>query len=143
MTLLPVAEVSVRGKIRNEAQARQLRDFSGLRWGTITPTDIDACIDFGNKTFVFVEIKFDGKPLPCGQKLALERLIDNLSAERKNNEKKEAVLIVAAHQCPPEQIIDVASCRVVSSYRKGRWIENKDQLTVREFIDGFLTLGEN
>ena len=49
-----------RGKIGNRRRALQIRDFTGLRWGNITPTDIDALIDFGDKVFVFIEVKKKG-----------------------------------------------------------------------------------
>ena len=46
-----------RGKIRDATLIDRLRDFSGLRYGRITPTDIDAFMEFGNKAFVFIEAK--------------------------------------------------------------------------------------
>ena len=55
-----------RGKIRNREYAQILRDLTGLRWGKITPTDIDSFLDFGNKACVFIESKFKGKPLAVG-----------------------------------------------------------------------------
>ena len=44
-----------RGVIRNRQFAQQLRDFSGLRFGKITPTDIDGFMDFGDRLFVVLE----------------------------------------------------------------------------------------
>ncbi len=35
-----------RGKIRNKNAVARLRDFSGLRYKTITPMDIDAFLEF-------------------------------------------------------------------------------------------------
>jgi len=33
---------NIRGKVYNPGRAGQLKDFSGLRWGSMTPTDVDA-----------------------------------------------------------------------------------------------------
>jgi len=44
-----------RGTIRNATSALQLRDYSGLCWDRITPTDIDGLIDFGGRAFVLFE----------------------------------------------------------------------------------------
>jgi len=41
----------VRGKIEHRDRARQIRDFSNLRYGNITPTDIDGLIEYQNKCF--------------------------------------------------------------------------------------------
>ena len=65
-----------RGKIRNREYAKQLRDFSGLRWGNITPTDIDMFIEFNNELFIYAEGKHGKTKLPYGQRLALERQHD-------------------------------------------------------------------
>ena len=62
------------GIFRNREYAKQLKSFSGLRFGKITPTDIDGFLDFGNNVYVFIETKHGDAPLPYGQKLALERL---------------------------------------------------------------------
>lgn len=65
-----------RGVIRNREYAKQLKDFSGLRYGKITPTDIDGFLDFGDQLFVVVEGKHAGSAIQTGQRLALERLVD-------------------------------------------------------------------
>lgn len=63
-----------RGRIRNREFALVERDFSGLRWEKITPTDIDGFVEFGNRLFVFIEGKHPGAQFSGGQKLALQRL---------------------------------------------------------------------
>jgi len=67
-----------RGVINNRARAQQIINYSGLRYDTITPTDIDGFIDFGNKVFVIMEFKHSDAPLPYGQRLALKRLCDSI-----------------------------------------------------------------
>lgn len=86
--------MSERGVIRNRAFAQQIKDFSGLRFGNITPTDIDGFMDFGDRLFVVIEGKHAGASLSTGQRMALERLVD------------------ACHT-PPRRI---ASCLIVDHY---------------------------
>ena len=119
-----------RGKIRNKEYAQILRDFSGLRWGSITPTDIDAFLDFHNKAFVFIESKYKGKILSGGQKIALERLVDTCSIP--------SILIIAEHEASPGEEIEM-SCAWVVQYRlHKRWRVPNEKITVRSAIDAFL-----
>jgi hypothetical protein len=125
-----------RGKIGNRPRARQIKDFSSLRWGNITPTDIDCFVEFGGELFVVVEIKSKGKEMPYGQKLAFERLIDHIVGE--------SILILAEHDVvDPDEDIDGALCHVVS-YRycppggKPKWYPARGNPTVKELIDKVL-----
>jgi hypothetical protein len=120
-----------RGKIRNREYAQQLKDFSGLRFGKITPTDIDGFMDFGNKVFVFIETKHGDAPLPVGQKLALERLCD-----ASMDAKKASVVLVAHHQTLGD--IDVASLPVDLLRMNKKWRKPKKEMTVREAVEQFL-----
>ena len=45
-----------RGVIHNRERGAQIRDYSGLRFGNITPTDIDGFMDFGGRVFVVFEL---------------------------------------------------------------------------------------
>jgi glycerophosphoryl diester phosphodiesterase len=102
-----------RGVIRNREYGTQVRDFSGLRFGKITPTDIDGLIEYQNKGYVFIETKYKDAKLPRGQELALERLCDDLQ------NTKPTLLIIASHET--EGDIDVAET-IVARYRfKGEW----------------------
>jgi len=121
-----------RGIINYRERARQLRDFSGLRFGNITPTDIDGFIDFGNKYFVIMEFKVEGTPLTYGQELALERLVDNLQ-----DNGKPSIAIIGIHNHPVDEDINCANC-LVDKYRSSKvWHEGKN-LTVKKLIDEFL-----
>jgi len=119
-----------RGRIRNREFASILRDFSGLRWGKITPTDIDAFLDFGNKAFVFVESKFHKTSLQGGQKLALERLVDAAPMP--------AILIVAEHECEAGSDIELGNNNVVQYRLNKRWRKPVKNISVRAAIDAFL-----
>ena len=122
-----------RGEIYHRARAKQLRDYSGLRFGNITPTDIDGLIEYHGKAFIIIELKYNDAPIFFGQMLALERLTDDLG--------KPAICIIANHNIAnPEQDVDVATC-LVSQYRfKGVWRLPKKERTVKEIITLFLDL---
>jgi len=120
-----------RGKIYNREYAAQLRDFSGLRYGKITPTDIDGFMDFGGKAFVFIEAKYGDSEMPFGQKLALERLCDACDKGGIN-----AVVLVASHNTRED--IDFAAMTVTMVRHNGVWRPPRRELTVRQTIDAFL-----
>lgn len=101
-----------RGQIVFRDRARQIRDFSGLLFNTITPTDIDGLIEYHDKAYILIELKYGDSPISEGQKLALERLTDDL---RKVG--KLTLCIIARHDnADPKDDIDVAQC-IVSRYR--------------------------
>lgn len=118
-----------RGKIYNAGRAGQLRDFSGLRYGTITPTDIDAFIDFGNELFIFIEAKYNGTELPYGQRLALERLCDAA------NEKVRSFALIVSHSYSPEEPIDFSMAQATEYRWNHRWIPIQREATCCDFVD--------
>ncbi len=122
-----------RGKIKNRDRARQLVDFQELRWGKITPTDLDGFIDFGNNAFVCIEYKYQNAPIGYGQGLAFERLVNLMDAMGK-----PCILIHATHeQHDPDKDIDGANAIVAQTYYKGKW--NPDgKRTVKQVVDYFL-----
>ena len=124
-----------RGVINNRERAKQIRDFSGLQYANkITPTDIDGMIEFGDKAFVFMELKFGNKDLPYGQRLALERLTDNME-----NAGKFSIAIIATHNADVYFDIDVAECYVTERRINKQW-KIAHHETVKEMIDKFLKL---
>lgn len=123
----------IRGKINNRARAKQLRDFRGLLFGNITPTDIDGHIEYHDKGHIFIETKLNDTPLPYGQRLALERLIDDL------NKIKPSIGIIASHnEDDPNQDINVANT-IVSEFRwKGKWHKPDSEYNTRILIERFI-----
>lgn len=119
-----------RGVVRNRQYATQVRDFSGLRFGKITPTDIDGCIEYQDTCYVFIETKYKDAELPYGQRLALQRLCDDL--ERC----KPAIAIIASHETDGD--IDVANTRVTEIRFRHEWRHLKTDTTTRALIDRFL-----
>lgn len=120
-----------RGTLRNREFAR-FRDFSGLCWGKISPTDIDAYFEFANRAFIFIEAKYNGARLPYGQRLALERLVDAVGAT------KPALLVLAAYDADGDIVLH--ECLVTEYRTNGVWKIPLRAVTVRELIDRFLLL---
>lgn len=130
-----------RGKIQNKERAKQIIDFSGVRYGNITPTDVDGYFEKANKAFVFYEYKLSGAEMPKGQELALTRIVDGLSTAGK-----EAVLFLCQHnEFNPENDIEAANALVEKIYWRGKWHEGSG-LTVKQQTDRFMnfvfSLGE-
>lgn len=120
-----------RGKIINRERAKQLNDFTGLRFGNITPTDIDAAIEYHNQAYVIIEAKVQGNDLPSGQEIALVRMCDDLQF------RKPTILIVANHNTPVDTDVDLSTARVAKVRYKGKWIIR--DTTVRELVEKFLS----
>lgn len=115
---------------RNKEYGSQLKDFSGLAWGKIYPTDIDGILEFSNKLFVIIETKYNGASVPRGQLLALERLCDRLTQPDCHS-----VLIITKHQSSGD--IDMAKT-IVTGYRENaNWFTDIPEITLREMIDIF------
>ena len=123
-----------RGEIRDHEQASQIMGFWNLRYGNITPTNIDAFLEFENKLIVIVEAKYRGLELPFGQMLAFARLCDACQSGGV-----ESFVIHAGHdsQTPRNKDghIDLASCWVADYYHRYEWHTAEDIVTVAEFID--------
>jgi hypothetical protein len=130
-----------RGVIRNRARAKQLRDFSGLRFGKITPTDIDGFLEFNDTLFVYIEAKQMGASLPYGQKLALVRMcnaIDGTTNER--GQARVAAIVVVGHSTSADQDVDYARASVAGVYYKKSWQGLNREMTCREAIEALLGL---
>jgi hypothetical protein len=117
------------GIIQHYARARQLIEFKGMVFERgISPTDIDAFLDFGGKLFFFFEVKSGETPVPYGQKLAMERICDAMALAG------ECVYIIARHDTPAAEAVVLYTCRV-SEYRwKNKWHRPEIQKTVMQFL---------
>lgn len=122
--------VAERGVIENRDRAKQIVSFAGLRFGSITPTDIDGLIEYRGRCFLLVELKHYTKPeMPYGQRLALERLASNLS--------KPALLLHAIHYTDATEDIDAATCEVWRYFWCDEWCQLSEAVTVRDAAAGF------
>ena len=127
-----------RGSIQFPDRARQLIDFSGLRYNKITPTDIDGFIEYHDEAIVFMEFKYGNAELPYGQKLALERLCDSTQKSGK-----ETVVFECEHNVDDCSKDIKAADAIVRRYRyKGHWYPGK-QATVKEKLDSFISYVNN
>ena len=109
----------------NRERARQLIDFSGLEYGM---TDIDGITEYHDRIWVWCEIKMQGKALPVGQKLAMERFVDLCKAGGK-----KCLAIVADHDViDPAQDVQMRDCAVreVFTTETRGWTKPKRALTV-------------
>ena len=124
-----------RGKIRNICYAEQIIDFSGLRFGTITPTNIDGYMDFWGKGHVFFEAKHSDALPPRGQKLAFERLVDPLAPF--------SICIIASHNAPHHEQINAAETIVTDVRFLKEWIKPDRNLNTKVVIEKFLDFVTN
>lgn len=125
--------MSERGKIVYQARAAQLRDYSGLQWGKVSPGDIDCCIELNGQAFAIVELKLSGAGVPQGQRLLIARLVDTLAAGGA-----AAVGLIAEHDtrdCTME--IPAGSARVVEMRFNHGWHCCQSRRTVREVMERF------
>ena len=124
-----------RGEIQHIARAQQINSFKNLQYEKITPTDIDGVIEYKNKAYIFLEVKYEDKELPSGQRLALERLVKDTATNKKS------ICIVCEHQIKntSEQIY-VAGCDVREIYLSGefKWRPPINKITVKELMDLFI-----
>jgi len=123
-----------RGIINDRDRARQIKSYENIRYGKITPTDIDGCIEYHNKAYIIIEGKYGDTELRGGQKLALERLTDDL--EKTN--KKILLIFFNHHVKNCNEDIKVAEQQVTLYRRNGRW-NNPNQITVKELCDSFIS----
>jgi len=123
----------IRGQIKYPERAAQLRNFSGLNYGKITPTDVDALLEFSDRLFVLMEFKCSGVLFERGQRLCFERLVNALAYTRR-----KSVVVLAEHDTPIGEQIDCSKAIVTEFFEGGQWHKRKNdgrQVTVREFID--------
>ncbi len=120
-----------RGKIINREYALRINDFTGLRYGSITPTDIDGFVEFQDKLYIIFEGKYKNSEMPYGQRLALERLCDSIGKGGK-----PCFLILASYtEFNKNGDIDFAKCQVINYRFKKKWRSPKKPITVRGVID--------
>lgn len=129
-----------RGVIRNREFAQQIKDFSGLRFGNITPTDIDAFMDFGDRLFIVIEGKHNGAELHRGQRLAIERLVDACHCPPR----RISVAIIVDHYEGTSQDVDYSKT-TVRSYRLNRiWRQPlKRGMLLRDAIERLKSMADN
>ena len=90
--------------------------FNGLQDVVISPPDIDFVFEVDNKFLLIGECKVEGKDLTIGQKLVLQRLVDNWTAAGKL-----AIAYYVTHNFHPDDDVVLSECNVHSVYTSGQW----------------------
>lgn len=127
-----------RGRIEYRARSRQIIDFSGLQYGNITPTDIDGLIEYKNKAYAIIEMKYGNAEIPKGQQLAIERMVDDFSKGGKL-----ATAFLCEHDVKnPEEDIMAANVIVRSCYYNGHW-KRDGRKTLKTRLDAFIGFAES
>ena len=98
-----------RGEIRDVNRIARLRSFKSLRIGNITPTDVDAAIEFRDKAWVFLEAKTPDRSMPRGQDLFYRRLVHDLG------KSKPTLLLIISQAGEEGMPIDYGQQVVLSS----------------------------
>lgn len=121
-----------RGHVQSP-RAAQIIEFTGMKYGNCTPTDIDGLIEKDNEAFVFFELKYREAEMPHGQKTALMRLVDNLELAGK-----KSVLFVARHEVDnPSETVTAANASVTDIYYCGKWVRCRKE-PLDEMVGRFL-----
>lgn len=126
--------------IKFPARMKQLISFTGMtieNKHNLYPTDIDGLIEYHDKGYVFFEVKHRDAAMPYGQRLALQRMVEDAARVGKTS-----IAIVCEHTVDDPCIpVTVATCRVREIYysKEHRWRAPKfSAMTVRQAVDGFL-----
>lgn len=115
-------------------RARQLIDFEGIKYGSITPTDIDGLIEYKNKAFLFWEFKLEGMKMPRGQELALTRLVDLAAGAGK-----AAAFFFCVHKVVNTDADVIAADAIVTDiYYEGEWYKTDETETLKAYCDRFI-----
>lgn len=125
------------GFFHSPRRAKQLISFAGLKFGTITPTDLDGLIEYHNQQFAFLEIKGNGVLFQrwydecLGQRLALERIVDRLE-----HDGARGVIFFSHHAViDPNNQIDAARTLVIAKYEHQKWVSLSGMDTLRQVLD--------
>lgn len=119
--------------IYNQKKARQLLLFEDISKDGIGMTDIDGLIEYKNRALILFEIKHGDKEVPIGQRLVLERMVNNAAETGKT-----AVAIVAEHSVENADLpVFVRECRVREIYwgHEKRWRKPRTELLAGQATD--------
>ena len=126
----------MKSKILNPKRMKQLIDFKGLELdGGIYPTDIDGIIEYRDSEYIILEVKHHKAKVPGGQRLCLQRMVDDFTKTGK-----KAVAIVCEHEVDnPDIPVVAALCNVRELYYGGEreWRPPDEPMTVRQAILSF------
>lgn len=136
-----------RGNIQNVDRRRQILDCDGLqfpsairRYANITPTDLDLFIEYNGRCFILAEIKYKGKEVGYGQRIAFETACRCLC--------NPAIFIIADHEIyDPDQNVNAAHTKVRCFYANEKcegieqrltWVEEQGSVSLVKYCASFL-----
>lgn len=125
-----------RGSYNHRRMGKQLLRFDGISYGNVTPMDIDGFIEWHDKKRVMLEIKLQNVPILTGERLALERMVDDFARLGK-----ESMAVIADHKVfDTNEDVIVRECLVREIYhsRERIWRPTKMMMTVGMLLDSFL-----
>ena len=122
---------------KNPDRARQLLLFDGLEYDSkVAPMDLDGLIEYHNKKRVLLEVKLNNTPVPNGERIALERMVNDFALAGK-----EALAIIADHKVfNPKEDVHVRECIVRELYhsKEKKWRPPRHRTTVADALQGFI-----
>lgn len=129
-----------RGIIQNKERFKQPISFEGMKHNDISPTDIDAIIDYRNKCFILYEVKYEDAPMPRGQALALERIVKAL----RNSDVDAFALHCRHHVSSPRDPIVLANTEVVAFYdgTSRFWKKFEVPINTKAFTESIMSIGD-
>lgn len=123
-------------RIHNKRKMKQLIDFKGCAMdGGMYPTDIDGVIEYKDSKYIIFEVKYGDSEIPIGQRLALQRMVDDFTKSGK-----QAIVLICSHTVKnPNKPVVMAWCNVREIYYgdEKRWRIPNREIKVREAIDCF------
>lgn len=121
-----------RGVIQSE-RIKQVLNFEGMKFGNITPTDMDMVIEYHDKAVVLCEYKLLGCGMPYGQRICLERIARDIEKAGK-----ESVVLLCIHNVKDVyKDIPAKDAFVRAVYYHGKWHKG-DEATALQYIERFL-----
>lgn len=96
-------------RIHNKRKMKQLIDFKGCAMdGGMYPTDIDGVIEYKDSKYIIFEVKYGDSEIPIGQRLALQRMVDDFTKSGK-----QAIVLICSHTVKnPNKPVVMAWCNV-------------------------------
>lgn len=125
-----------RGSYNHRRMGKQLLCFDGITYGNVTPMDIDGLIEWHDQKRVLLEIKLNGVKVLGGERLALERMVNDFAKIGK-----ESIAIIADHKVfETDKDVMVRNCIVREIYhsREKVWRPTKRIMDVGTLLDSFL-----
>lgn len=140
------------GKIKSARIRRQILDMSKLKWGNVTPTDLDIVLEFRHKLLIIGELKFHNTVryekvgdrveftagVQRGQMLAIERICDSWHFDTFNDVQRFAYGVLLEHNVRDTNKEIQAHRTIVMAYYDpldSCWKETESIINFKRFID--------